>query len=33
LTRDYIPDAENCLRQIEKKNDTGSVRFPHEAAE
>lgn len=33
LTRDYIADAENCLRQIEKKNDTGSVRFPHEAAE
>lgn len=33
LTRDYIQDAENCLRQIEKKNDAGSVRFPHEAAE
>ncbi|MBX9456343.1 MAG: cyclopropane-fatty-acyl-phospholipid synthase family protein [Rhizobium sp.] len=33
LTRDYIQDAENCLRQIEKKNDEGSVRFPHEAAE
>ena len=33
LTRDYIADAENCLRQIEKKNGTGSVRFPHEAAE
>jgi cyclopropane-fatty-acyl-phospholipid synthase len=33
LTRDYIQDAENCLRQIEKKNDAGSIRFPHEAAE
>jgi cyclopropane-fatty-acyl-phospholipid synthase len=33
LTRDYIQDAENCLRQIEKKNDLGSIRFPHEAAE
>jgi cyclopropane-fatty-acyl-phospholipid synthase len=33
LTRDYIQDAENCLRQIEKKNDPGSIRFPHEAAE
>jgi cyclopropane-fatty-acyl-phospholipid synthase len=33
LTRDYIQDAENCLRQIEKKNEAGSVRFPHEAAE
>jgi cyclopropane-fatty-acyl-phospholipid synthase len=33
LTRDYIQDAENCLRQIEKKNGSGSIRFPHEAAE
>ncbi|MCB1446059.1 MAG: class I SAM-dependent methyltransferase [Rhizobiaceae bacterium] len=33
LTRDYIPAAENCLRQTEKKNGAGSVRFPHEAAE
>ncbi|MGV3552324.1 class I SAM-dependent methyltransferase [Rhizobium sp.] len=33
LTRDYIGDAENCLRQIEKKNGIGQVRFPHEAAE
>jgi cyclopropane-fatty-acyl-phospholipid synthase len=33
LTRDYIGDAENCLRQTEKKNGTGSVRFPHQAAE
>ncbi|RYE53756.1 MAG: hypothetical protein EOP18_08605 [Rhizobiaceae bacterium] len=33
LTRDYIQDAESCLRQTEKKNGLGSVRFPHEAAE
>lgn len=33
LTRDYIQDAENCLRKTEKKNDLGSIRFPHEAAE
>jgi cyclopropane-fatty-acyl-phospholipid synthase len=33
LTRDYIQDAENCLRQTERKNSQGSVRFPHEAAE
>ena len=33
LTRDYIQSAENCLRQTEKKNGIGSVRFPHEAAE
>lgn len=33
LTRDYIQSAENCLRQTEKQNGIGSVRFPHEAAE
>jgi cyclopropane-fatty-acyl-phospholipid synthase len=33
LTRDYIQTAENCLRQTEKKNGMGSVRFPHQAAE
>jgi len=33
LTRDYIQTAESCLRQTEKKNGIGSVRFPHEAAE
>ena len=33
LTRNYIEAAENCLRQIEKKDDQGSVRFPHQAAE
>jgi len=33
LTRDYIQSAEACLRQTEQKRDTGSVRFPHQAAE
>ncbi|MDB5553150.1 MAG: methyltransferase small domain protein [Rhizobium sp.] len=33
LTRDYIQSAETCLRQIEQKQQAGSVRFPHEAAE
>jgi cyclopropane-fatty-acyl-phospholipid synthase len=33
LTRDYIQDAETCLRKTEQKNGTGSVQFPHEAAE
>jgi cyclopropane-fatty-acyl-phospholipid synthase len=33
LTRDYIQSAENCLRQTEQKQQAGSVRFPHEAAE
>ncbi|UVC10619.1 class I SAM-dependent methyltransferase [Rhizobium sp. TH2] len=33
LTRDYIQSSENCLRQTEQKQQAGSVRFPHEAAE
>ena len=33
LTRDYIQSAEDCLRQIEKQTRSGSVRFPHQAAE
>jgi cyclopropane-fatty-acyl-phospholipid synthase len=33
LTRDYIREAENCLRIREEKNGSGSLRFPHQAAE
>jgi cyclopropane-fatty-acyl-phospholipid synthase len=33
LTRDYIPSAENCLRNLEQKQGTGAAAFPQQAAE